>query len=218
MAGDISPLKIQFRHGQMVKWLKNKFIPWVNSLPYNDESSKFILIAGNHDSIFEDVDAYSLLCSLRDLSHGRLVYLEDSQFDFKKDNTVYKIYGTPYCKQLPGWPFCIKDNELETKYSHIPKGIDILVTHDAPSILDGGLATGLTPIRDFGNDILSEAIIEKHPSVVIFGHIHSSPLKALTTYTTSKGKTIRLANVCQVNEQYIDTIEPLVFDYEVHKD
>ena len=45
IAGDISPLYIQGRKSDMISWLKNEFIDWINSL--NVET--VYLIAGNHE-------------------------------------------------------------------------------------------------------------------------------------------------------------------------
>ena len=60
ICGDISPLNIQSFTISMTNWLELAFIPWINSLPYKDENSKCILIAGNHDFIFLDYNGKNL--------------------------------------------------------------------------------------------------------------------------------------------------------------
>ena len=44
IAGDISPLEIQFNKPKMKKWLLTEFAYWINSLPVD----KVFLIPGNH--------------------------------------------------------------------------------------------------------------------------------------------------------------------------
>ena len=49
IAGDISPLRIQSNTAKMLEWLEDDFMPWLES----QLCRKVVLVAGNHDFIFE---------------------------------------------------------------------------------------------------------------------------------------------------------------------
>lgn len=49
IAGDIVDLYYQRYSKQTKKWYKNEFLNWVKGLPFKDENSKVIIIAGNHE-------------------------------------------------------------------------------------------------------------------------------------------------------------------------
>lgn len=207
ICGDISPLEIQSYGLSMGHWLELEFVPWVNSLPYKDENSKCILVAGNHDFVFKDfVDSKrnrSIQGSRLEELSDRIVYLENEEYIFKKGDTEYKIFGCPYCQELRGWAFCEPKEQLIERYSHIPNDTDILVLHDAPDILDGGLAVDYHRIN-FGNKLLADRIKEVKPKLTLFGHIHSSPIKEVTEFEEG----CSLCNVCIVDEDYIERWKP----------
>ena len=198
ICGDISPLNIQSFTISMTNWLELEFIPWINSLPYKGENSKCILIAGNHDFIFLDYNGKNL-----EKLSDRLVYLENEEYIFENKGEQYKIYGCPYCKELKGWAFCESEKQLVERYSHIPDDTDILVLHEAPDILDGGLAVDYH-MRNFGNTVLADKIKEVKPKLTLFGHIHSSPIKEVTEFEEG----CSLCNVCIVDEDYIERWKP----------
>ena len=50
IGGDIIPLEIQSTYGASIDWLENKFVPWIRKQPV---LKKTIVIAGNHDFVFE---------------------------------------------------------------------------------------------------------------------------------------------------------------------
>ena len=138
MCGDCEPVWNQKRQYHK-EWLKNDFANWINNLPYSDNESKVVMIAGNHSFFLEGItnkQKYEWLSSIND---NRLIYLDNEEYDFVNKEKTYKIFGCPYCKPLYGWPFC---RENYTKYyDFIPNGIDILLLHDAPDIYNGGMST-----------------------------------------------------------------------------
>ena len=205
MCGDGEPVWDQSRQYHK-QWLHTDFAEWVNNLPFKDGESKVVMIAGNHSFFLEGITKKQKTEWLSNINDERLVYLDNEEYDFENKGKTYKIFGCPYCKPLRGWPFC-RDNY--TKYfDFIPKGMDILLLHEAPDIFNGGMSTeGRVAGRNFGNKELVEYIDDRKPKYCFFGHIHSSPLKKLTDYNGTM-----LANVSILNEEYKVAYEPLSFE------
>jgi hypothetical protein len=65
--------------------------------------------------------------------------------------------------------------------------------------------------KNFGNKLLKTVVLEKKPKYCLFGHIHSSPLKELTTY-----EDVNFANVSILGEDYKVQYDPLVFEFNPH--
>ena len=181
-------------------WFANEFVPWVMSLPFKDEHSKVIFIAGNHDFYLEsESEAYktgysSIWADIIIPCSNRLVYLYDSEYTFEKDGEKLRIYGTPWCKEFGDWAFMINNDKLKAAFENIPEGLDILLTHDAPAIPPYGIITeGRWKGEDAGNKPLAEAVILKKPKYHLSGHIHSSEHK-LTKIGSTNFATISILN------------------------
>ena len=115
IAGDICPVT-DHSYSFQKEWIKDVFIPWINELPYKTPYARVILIAGNHDFIFERENLIHL-----DFLHGtngRCIYLEHESYTFdyldEDTNTVreIKIFGTPYTHFCGLWAFMKYDDEL----------------------------------------------------------------------------------------------------------
>lgn len=209
ICGDISPLDIQTDKYRMLRWLNREFCNWIKELPYKDHNSKCILIGGNHDFAFEEIYGRKPNRLLREC-RGKLIFLDNEEYLFKnpKLKRDLKIFGCPYCRELPGWAYCRPDYQLDRYYDFIPFDTDILMLHDAPDILDGGLSTQLKPYpRNFGNKILGKYVNERKPKYVVFGHIHSSPLKHFVTYAPN----CFICNVSILDEDYNLAYKPVSF-------
>ena len=205
MCGDGEPVWNQARQFHK-QWLNTVFADWINDLPYKNKESKVVMIAGNHSFYLEGISKKQKGEWLSKINDKRLVYLDNEEYVFINKGTEYKIFGCPYCKPLNGWPFC-RDN-LRCYYDFIPYGLDILITHDAPDILKGGMSTeGKCQGRNFGNPLLAEYVMDRKPKYCFFGHIHSSPLKQLTMYNG-----IQIANASILNEYYNAVYKPLIVD------
>ena len=162
IAGDLIPLDIQSSYSLSEEWFKVDFNNWIASLPVD----KVIIVGGNHDGFIDDK------CLLfKNIIHPKCVYLEDELYEY---NGI-KIYGTPWCHQFGDWWFMDKDNNLARKFEKIPENVDILLCHDAPY---GACDLLLQNVRwntheHIGGKMLRNAILEKKPSKVIVGHLHS---------------------------------------------
>ena len=158
IAGDIIPLNIQSNDRKCRKWLKEEFIPWANNLP----CSHVVLIAGNHDFVFQRMEKEAIDAIFEG---SKVIYLENSGVQLEGLN----IFGTPWCHQFGRWAFMTDDDALAELFNDIPENVDILLTHDAPygtsdilfqnTAWNIGEHIGCVPLRD--------AIIEKKPKIVL---------------------------------------------------
>ena len=84
-----------------------------------------------------------------------------------------KIYGSPWTALYgkPGKGFQIPRTELGTKWTQIPEGVDILVTHMPPhGVLDQNSGKVRAGCPDLANTVMTRI----RPRIHVFGHIHES--------------------------------------------
>ena len=207
ICGDFTPTWLPNRQQEWA-WANNEFVEWINNLPYKDYNSRVVLIAGNHDFQLESISKKKKDEWLSKMG-GRLIYLDNDSFYHLDQETgkVIHIFGCPYCKELKGWAFCRPLERLDKYYNPIPNDVDILMLHDAPDIMHGGVSTQLVPNRDFGNKLLAEYVFDRKPQIVLFGHIHTSPIKEFTQYMDDKV----MCNVSILDENYKIAYEPKTF-------
>jgi Icc-related predicted phosphoesterase len=118
-----------------------------------------IVIAGNRDFFFEDQPAESR----RLLTHA--VYLQDEEIVIGG----LRIFGSPWQPPFMNTAFNIpRGAALREKWQHIPRGIDILVTHTPPLGIGDRTAAG----RNVGCGDLLAAVLRIRPLLHVFGHIH----------------------------------------------
>ncbi|MCU1288578.1 MAG: Ser/Thr protein phosphatase family protein [Acidobacteria bacterium] len=165
------------------------FNQWLAALPHKHK----ILIAGNHDWLFETDNHLA-----RNILDDSICYLQDS---FIKINNL-KIYGSPWQPRFYDWAFNLdRGAEMAEKWKLIPKDTDILVTHGPPSrILDK------TPQGDFaGCEELRKTVENLRPKAHIFGHIHDG-------YGTTEQFGVKFINASICDESYLPANSPIVFD------
>lgn len=150
-AGDSSMHGTEFEIRQFLEWLSGI------------KAKHKVLIAGNHDFLFERqrMIAKELL-----EQHKDIIYLESSSIEIEG----IKIYGEPRQPWFHSWAFNVQRGPDIRKYwDAIPEDTDILVTHGPPyGILDmtlRGENVGCKDLRDR---------IQELPKLkmVVFGHIH----------------------------------------------
>jgi len=128
-----------------------------------------ILIAGNHDWLFERNPEFAKeLCE----QHG-ITYLEDSGVEIDG----VKFWGSPVQPEFCDWAFnrSINDDMYHSRYPHIkphwdmiPEDTDVLITHGPPS----GILDRTQEGRHVGCPHLLKRIEEVKPKLHISGHIH----------------------------------------------
>lgn len=179
-AGDIS------RVGKLNEIIE--FNSWLGTLNYKHK----IIIAGNHDFIFEN--EYNLAKSLI----TNAIYLEDSGVEIEG----IKFWGSPVSPRFYDWAFNRdRGEDIKKHWDKIPKNIDVLITHGPPyGVLDKTVSG-----ENVGCEDLLSKIQEIKPKFSIFGHIHEG-------YGIFKDKGITFINACSLNERYKIKNEPIVFE------
>jgi Icc-related predicted phosphoesterase len=216
IAGDICPVT-DHSYSFQKEWIKDVFIPWINNLPYRTPYAKVILVAGNHDFYLEQAgqNITTLKWDFKYGTNGRCIYLQHDSYTFdyldEDSNTVRKIeiFGTPYTHFCGLWAFMKYDDELANKFSDIPEGLDILITHDAPNLNGcGEINHGLPWYKNVGCKPLANAILEKRPKYCFCGHIHTGNHEL----SQVNNEDIWTCNVSIKNEYYDAVFKPFVLE------
>jgi len=181
-----------------------RFYNWLEVQRYKRK----ILCAGNHDNIFyqsgpktqeqhdicawlrkeENIEQdFEYLCDSSTIVNGLVIYGSPWSLSFKGMN--------PKCKAFT----CKTEDQLRAKFSKIPKGVDILVTHAPPYGVLDTIASG----KNIGSKALLKAVLAVKPRYHIFGHVHeqggSIEQKGATTFI----------NCAYVDECYKPKNEPI---------
>lgn len=166
------------------------FDEWIGNLPHRYK----IVIAGNHDFLFEDEPdiAVPLL--------KNCIYLQDKGITLEG----IKIWGSPWQPVFKNWAFNLEEKDLATKWAMIPKSTNLLITHGPPfSILDKTI-----DYRNVGCKKLLEAVQRIKPQLHVFGHIHESYGKKAIA-----GTIFVNASICTLS--YRPSQLPIVVDLDV---
>ena len=174
IAGDISPLEIQFDKPKMKIWLETEFAYWIKGLPVE----RVFLIAGNHDSYLESISKTNILALQQ--ACVKLTYLKNEVCDYVDSyGQVWTIFGTPYCHIFGNWPFMRSDKYMTEKFKQIPDEVDIIISHDPPFaagdvdvILEAPQHRFERMFTHLGNDPLRDRIEKVNYKLLVCGHIH----------------------------------------------
>lgn len=164
-----------------------------------------ICIAGNHDILFQR----SPDKARRILQEAcpEVLYLEDTDVEVMG----LKFYGSPWTPTFDiGWAFNYPRGYLKEKWSKIPYGLDVLVTHGPPAGDLGGRLPGFGDRRgeDVGDGELRNAIMEKKPRLHVCGHIHEG--RGERNY---EGMKFVNASICAIGRSgYYPRNSPVVVD------
>ena len=202
ICGDIVSLRSQRYPKSCKKWYTRVFQPWIDSLPCD----KVLCIPGNHEVGVEGHDnEYKKLFG----PYKKATILIHEPYEYLSDGgTFYKLFGTPYCKVFGNWAYMRPNSDLKEKFSEIPEGLDILLTHDVAygyadqSLQDIGYGTE----EHFGTVELRDAILEKKPKYHFSGHIHTADHNLIMIGDTKH------YNVSYIDEKYNPAFKPLYLD------
>lgn len=135
-----------------------RFLEWFGALPYTHK----VLIAGNHDWLFErEPEAAADLLK----AHPSIIYLNDSEATVEG----LRFWGSPITPYFNNWAFNRHPKEIGQHWDLIPEGIDVLVTHGPPA---GILDKVDVFLEELGCPSLKGAVARVKPQVHAFGHIH----------------------------------------------
>lgn len=219
ICGDIVPLEIQRNYTKSVAWLAGRFVNWCENI----ECEKVIIIAGNHDFVFQMMyNDYMENCGTPRWSNHKLQYedfteLVMSNLDFPEkivylQDTSYEyngvtFYGTPHIPVLSNWAFYKSSEGLKESFAEIPDKVDILLTHSPGKFVnDTGVSLQHSNRPEYGSIELTEAIQNKLIRYWFVGHIHSG------NHHLENYNGIQVANVSMKDENYRITYEPLTIE------
>jgi Icc-related predicted phosphoesterase len=170
----------------------SEFNTWFAAQPHRYK----LLIAGNHDFLFEKDNSYA-----RSLISSGIIYLENSGCEIMG----LKFWGSPVTPWFFDWAFNKqRGEEIRRFWDKIPLDTDVLVTHGPPlGILDKNTRGDETGCLDLRN-----ALYKVRPRLHIFGHIHEG-------YGIAEQDGMILVNACQLDERYRLANEPLVVTLEI---
>ena len=165
---------------------------WFAKLPHEHK----ILIAGNHDWLFEISNA-----AARRLLDDSIIYLEDSAVEIGD----LKIYGSPWQPRFYDWAFnLMRGAELAEKWRLIPADTDVLITHGPPNgILDE--VSRQYFVENTGCEELRKRVEVVRPKLHVFGHIHCG-------YGQVERFGVKFVNAANCNEEYQPVNAPIVID------
>ena len=166
-----------------------EFNTWLGNLDYTHK----IIIAGNHDFLFErdPVLARSLITNA--------IYLEDESVEIEG----VKIYGSPWQPWFYDWAFNLKRGAaLAEKWALIPEDTDILITHGPPM----GIGDITSEGEHAGCEDLLKRIHELNIKYHCFGHIHEDYGR-----WEKDGKTFINASNCDLNYKIANSIHDFCF-------
>lgn len=180
-----------------------KVFQWLTAQPQAHK----VIIAGNHDfglqgkrnrnSIHDPL--YEAQC-IDILSGPGIHYLMDSSVTIDG----IKFYGSPWQPWFYDWAFNLnRGTELKNVWSKIPDDTDVLVVHGPPRNYGDRTTRG----ERAGCDDLRNAIEQKQPKVVVYGHIHED----IGEWTLGKSKLINCSVGYRVNEHHPDG-KPVIFE------
>jgi predicted phosphodiesterase len=169
------------------------FAAWLAKQPFAHK----VVIAGNHDKLFEKDNALARACLRRYCPKAH--YLQDSGVEIDG----VKFWGSPWQPEFCGWAFNLpRGPELARKWKAIPSDTHVLITHGPPY--------GILDLTSRGEHVGSEELMREldlrlTPKVHVFGHIHEG-------YGTFTSRGTKFINACSCTEFYEPTNAPVVVD------
>jgi Icc-related predicted phosphoesterase len=137
-------------------FINGKFNKWTNK--QLETFKEVILVAGNHDTVFEIMPGLINLDS-------RIHYLEDSSVEIEG----IKFWGTPWTIPFCDWGFNANDTKRDIVFNLIPENTDVLISHGPPK---AGILGWNMGNKDCGDYILGRHIRRVNPKYCFCGHIH----------------------------------------------
>lgn len=187
VAGDLTARHTQDEFYEFANWIRNQ--------EYEDK----IVIAGNHDTWFQEADSWYIK---NWIDTGEFEFLHDDGTELENG---LKIWGSPWSLWFHGInpnckAFVDKEKKLEKKFQKIPTATDILITHSPPY----GILDKTYEENHVGSESLRYHVINRiKPKIHVYGHIHECGGKVCDTTLT------KFVNASYVNENYQPVNKPV---------
>ena len=137
------------------------FVEWYEDLKFKNK----LLIAGNHDFMFEDNPEEAL--RILESKGKSITYLNDSGVEIDG----IKFWGSPVTPRFFDWAFN-RDADIQNHWNMIPHDTNVLITHGPPY---GILDFTLRDRKPVGCHYLRKRLFDlKDLKVHSFGHIHEA--------------------------------------------
>ena len=185
-AGDIMSSGFEMREVE-------DFADWYGKLKHSHK----ILVAGNHDRVFENKHR---LEAEKILENHQIIYLNDSGLTIDG----IRIWGSPIQPWFCDWAFNRnRGREIKKHWDLIPDNTDILITH-GPAYGYGDKLNS-HPMEQVGCQDLLEAIQRIKPRYHIYGHIHEG-------YGIKTNGSTTFINCSILNEHYRLQNQPILIE------
>jgi Icc-related predicted phosphoesterase len=171
------------------------FNHWLGMQPHRYK----IVIAGNHDILFERQNSFarSLLTNA--------IYLENSGVEIEG----LKFWGSPQQPEFMNWAFNVpRGLPIRRYWDRIPNDTDVLITHGPPVGIRDKIRRNS---EHLGCDELLLAVDRVKPKLHIFGHIHGGYGEGSSPFVPNT----EFINCALMNEAYHIANNPIVKDLEV---
>ncbi|MCP3137123.1 metallophosphoesterase family protein [Pyxidicoccus xibeiensis] len=170
------------------------FLKWFSTR----EAREKVLIAGNHDFIFEQEPELARALTREAGVH----YLDDEAAVI----AGLRLWGSPITPRFGRWAFNRdRGPDIRAHWDRIPEGLDVLITHGPPAGLGDRTFTGTAA----GCEDLLVRVRQARPQLHVFGHIH----EAYGEYALP-GLPTRFLNVSNCRLLPFGVRQPLVVELE----
>lgn len=137
------------------------FLDWFKEQDYSHR----VLIAGNHDFIFELIPEQME----EECKNRQIILLNDSGCEIEG----IKIWGSPIQPWFFDWAFNReRGSDIKKHWDLIPANTEILITHGPPHAIRDEVYQKGRPSRHVGCEDLYKKILQTQVKLHVFGHIH----------------------------------------------
>ncbi|MFP2928812.1 metallophosphatase domain-containing protein, partial [Pyxidicoccus sp. 3LG] len=137
----------------------DSFLQWFSTRPAPEK----VLIAGNHDFIFEQEPDLARALTREAGVH----YLCDEEAVI----AGLRLWGSPMTPRFGRWAFNRERGpDIRAHWEGVPEGLDVLITHGPPAGLGDRTFTGVAA----GCEDLLARVRQVKPRLHVFGHIHEA--------------------------------------------
>jgi len=184
------------------------FQEWTDRLLQEGVARHVVFVCGNHEISLELKAKHAAVRRQQEEMKRALIerenvhYLEDTACEVEG----LRFHGSPWTTKFGrDWAFQRVDTEDEEhglggKFSAIPEGIDVLVTHQPP------LGQGdMCDSKRTGSRVLRERVKDTSPLVHVFGHIHTGH-----GVSSSEGDRTLFVNAAICDEDYQPIQKPIL--------